>query len=174
MEIATTTAGGNPQDLARIARSLRHSAQAPISTMQEAQSILAKCETLRRPAKRDWIAGRVATLLSHFYVSLMGEAEMRAVASDWLDALAEFPEWAIGEACSEWLRTQDRKPTIAGIRKLCAQHFAVVEYTRQKAMRGPQATEERAPISPEERAARAATIAETVERLARKAGGRDA
>lgn len=81
--------------------------------------------------------GRVATMLSHFYVSEADEAQMRAMMADWRDALEGFPRWAIAEACSEYLRTQERKPTIAAIVKLCDHHFAVVEYTRQKAMRGP-------------------------------------
>jgi hypothetical protein len=116
--------------------------------------------------------GRVATLLSHFYVSQMSEHEARAVAQDWADALLEFPQWAVDEACREWLRTQERKPTIAGIRKLCQQHFAIVECTRYKAMRGPIArgepVEPRETVSPERRAKMAAEIAKVSERMRKK------
>jgi len=116
--------------------------------------------------------GRIATLLSHFYVSPMSETEARAVAQDWADALLEFPQWAVDESCREWLRAQERKPTIAGIRKLCQQHFAVVEYTRQKAMRGPNLHS--APLAPrdeptpERKAEMAAEIADVAERLRKK------
>jgi len=84
---------------------------------------------------------------------------MRAVLTDWAQALSEFPQWAIEEACQEYLRTQERKPTIAAIRKMAQQHFAVVEFTRQKAMRGP-AGEERREFSEEHRAAMTRRMAE--------------
>lgn len=135
-------------DPIRIARSLRQRAHLPVKTMEEAQSLLAECETLRRPVAKDWLMGRVATLLSHFYVSLTDETEMRAILADWAKALAEFPQWAVTEACDEYLRTQERKPTIAAIRKLCEQHFHVVEFTRQKAMRGPVAESQEEPRKP--------------------------
>ena len=106
--------------------------------------------------------GRIATMLAHFYVSPLSEAEMSAVASDWAEALREFPQWAIAEACSEWLRTQERKPTPAAIRRLCQHHFAVVEFTRLKAMRGPtgQQDADRPPVSAKARAEMGRKIAE--------------
>jgi len=82
----------------------------------------------------------------------MAEAEVKAVAADWADALGHFPQWVVEEACRDYLRENDRKPTIAAIRKLCQHHFAVVEFTRQKAMRGPVAEDVREPISEEEQA----------------------
>jgi len=153
------------EDPIRTARSLRASAQQPLTTMEEAQNLLRTCETLRQPVARKWLMGRVATLLSHFYVSPMSEHEAKAVAEDWADALGEFPQWAVEEACREYLRTQDRKPTIAAIRALCRHHFAVVEYTRQKAMRGPVEREvERTPLTDEQRK----TLVEEAEKFARR------
>lgn len=103
---------------------------------------------------------------------------MRAVAQDWVDALAEYPAWAIGEAASEWLRTQEKKPTIAGIRKLAQQHFAIVDWTRFKAMRGPKRetelvregnyTFERPVMTEGQRAERKAQLAEVAANLAAK------
>ena len=120
--------------------------------------------------------GRIATMLAHFYVSPLSEAEMSAVASDWAEALREFPQWAIAEACSEWLRTQERKPTPAAIRRLCQHHFAVVEFTRLKAMRGPtgQQDADRPPVSTEARERMAAKVAEIHSDMAQRVGGRDA
>ena len=139
-----THVSGPIKQQAHTARSLRRRALSEVASLEEAQSLLMPCETLRQPADRSWMMGRVATLLSHFYVSQTAESEMRAVMMDWHNALAEFPAWAIGEACSEWLKTMDRKPTIAGIRKLAQHHFEVVEFTRQKAMRGVPGADTRA------------------------------
>jgi len=112
--------------------------------------------------------GRVATMLSHFYVSPMSEAEARAVANDWADALGEFPQWAVDEACRDWLRNHTRKPTIADIRGLCVHHFAVVDFTRQKAMRGPVESRVREVQSPERRA----EIAERLAKMGQEAADR--
>ena len=153
--MTTEIANLNPQnDPVRMARSLRASAQQPVETEAQAQMLMKACETLRQPVKREWLMGRIATLLSHFYVSPMSETEVRAVAEDWAAALGAFPQWAVAEACAEWLRSSNRKPTIADIRKLSQQHFAVVEFTRQKAMRGPKATPkpEHGKITEEQRA----------------------
>lgn len=90
-------------------------------------------------------------MLAHFYVSPMTEAETRAIAADWVSSLKDFPAWAIDAAVTEWLRTQERKPTIAGICKLARQHAAIIEFTRQKAMRGPsQSQERRDPPNPDQ------------------------
>ena len=155
------------EEAIRTARSLRQRAHSAVGSLEEAQSLLATCETLRRPVAKDWLMGRVATLLSHFYVSSTDEAEMRAALSDWADALSEFPAWVIAEACREYLRTQERKPSIAAIRKLCQQHFAVVEFTRMKAMRGPQESE-RPSMSEADRAAMRARMAEAGDELVEK------
>lgn len=76
-------------------------------------------------------------MLAHFYVSSMTDAEQRAIASDWIVALKDYPAWAIQEACTEWLQTETRKPTIAAIRALCAKRFEVVPWMRKQAMAGP-------------------------------------
>ncbi len=97
---------------------------------------------------------RIMTLLSHFYVSPMTPGEAEAIATDWAKALGAFPQWAVSEACDEYLRTQKRKPTIAAIVELCEGQFWVVDFTRRKAMRGPQSRrrhEEREPISEDAR-----------------------
>lgn len=155
------------------ARSLRASAQQPVATMAEAQAIMAQCETLRRPVDRRWLMGRIATLLSHFYVSPMSETEARAVAQDWANALTEFPQWAVEEACDEWLRTMDRRPTIAGIRKLCLHHFAVVEFSQRKAMAGPDGpSADRGTVTSAHRA-QMAEAGERVVKALRSKGGRD-
>lgn len=158
-----------PEDVVmHMLRSWQASPQQPIATQEDCQAILRTCQTLSTPADREWIAGRVATLLSHFYVSSMGGTEMRAVAEDWISALAQFPRWAIQEACQEYLVTQERKPTIAAIRTLTQAKMGTVSLMRVRAMQGPGddrpwlRTQDRKGPSPADRAERARIAAEVI------------
>lgn len=126
---AQTGAHGPQMATARSLRDLAHSRlENPKATRQEV-------EALDQKPRREWIAGRVATLLSHFYVSPLGEAQMAAIAADWHDVLSEFPEWAIQQACLDWLSGKEgagKKPAPAQIAKAARWHYAVVPYIRQK------------------------------------------
>lgn len=85
----------------------------------DAQRAIPLLEERLRPASKADIAGRVMVALAHHYVARMPEAVHRGIARDWVSDLGEFPMWAIEAAFAEWRRTQDRKPTIVGIRRLC-------------------------------------------------------
>ena len=80
---------------------------------------LAKYEAYLKPAPRGKLSARVTILLSHYFVPDLPVAAQTAVIEDWVAALAEFPWWAIEQACGEWLRTQRRKPTPADIVDIC-------------------------------------------------------
>ena len=81
-----------------------------------------------RPAQRKHVAGRVTTLLAHFFVPDMPVPLQTAVISDWLEDLAEFPPWAVEDACRMWRRTESRRPTPAVIRKICQKAVKDVEF----------------------------------------------
>jgi hypothetical protein len=85
----------------------------------DAQRAIPAIEARLRPAEKAEIAGRVMVALAHHYVAKMPDAVHRGIASDWCADLGEYPMWAIEAAFAEWRRTQDKKPTIAGIRRLC-------------------------------------------------------
>ena len=65
-----------------------------------------------------WLGGRIATLLSHYYVVSSSQALNTAIASDWLDALQGIPQGFIERAIKQWRNEQTRKPTPADIRIL--------------------------------------------------------
>jgi hypothetical protein len=62
---------------------------------------------LETPAPRKWIAGRVVTLLSHFFVAQQEAAVVEAVADDWCAILDKYPAWAIANACRWWLSREN-------------------------------------------------------------------
>ncbi len=92
---------------------------------------LRQYEVYLAPADRAQVSARIATLLAHYYVPDMPASLQTAVMSDWLDELAEFPAWAIQQACRAWLRREKRKPSLADIISLCndAMHDARTERT---------------------------------------------
>lgn len=45
----------------------------------------------------------MVTLLSHYFTAQQEAAQVRAVAVDWADMLADYPAWAIANACRWWL-----------------------------------------------------------------------
>jgi len=70
------------------------------------------------PCTTEWLSGRIATLLAHFYVADTDPMFNRAVAGDWLKAMSGLPQYAVAEACERWLKEKTTKPKPADIRQL--------------------------------------------------------
>ena len=69
-----------------------------------------------QPDHRQWIAGRIYTLLSHYWREDDPDALTTAIASDWVEVLAGMPQRAIQTACLQYLRDEPRrKPTPGAI-----------------------------------------------------------
>ncbi len=80
------------------------------------------------------IGSLIGRLLSHYWAAGEPESLRREQAKDWLEDLLPFGANIVSQACGEYRRTQTRKPTIADIRKLCAEahdldrsHYAIVD-----------------------------------------------
>ena len=71
------------------------------------------------PGPVDDITIRVTVLLSHYFVPDIPEAAQAAIMVDWVDALHEFPYWAVKKACDNWRNWETKKPTPAHIRTMC-------------------------------------------------------
>lgn len=56
-----------------------------------------------RPASTKWIAGRVMTLLSHYYQPNQTDAVAEAVIIDWVNILREFTQDQIERACRAYM-----------------------------------------------------------------------
>jgi hypothetical protein len=69
-----------------------------------------------RVEHRVWIAGRVLTVLSHYWRDDDDEALTSAIAADWADVLEGLPQDAIQKACIQYQRKEAwRKPTPGAI-----------------------------------------------------------
>jgi hypothetical protein len=64
------------------------------------------------------IAAIVAALLYHYWTADDEPAMRRVQIADWVEDLEEFTLVSVELACREWRRNQNRRPTIADIRKL--------------------------------------------------------
>lgn len=61
----------------------------------------------------------VATLLSHYWVGIENDALRRRLLGEWLYDLEAFSAANVVSSCTEWRRTQHRRPTPADIIALC-------------------------------------------------------
>lgn len=73
----------------------------------EAAHTRAAIAYLKRPATRIWVAGRVAALLSHYFVAQQDDGIAAAVAEDWCATLATYPAWSIANACRWWMSREN-------------------------------------------------------------------
>lgn len=72
-----------------------------------------------RRAHREWIGGRVLTLLSHYWREDDDEMLTEAIAADWADVLEGLPQHIIQRACVQYQRDEPRrKPTPGAVYQL--------------------------------------------------------
>ena len=137
----------------------------PVITGQMTDSELSEAMTAP-PASPEALTRRVAALLSHYYQPDVA-ADARIMADrDWVEALAGIPAWAVGKACSEWVREESRRPAPADIRRLA---LAKLDRVRaEQAHRAPAVPEPLPVIDEAERARRAAVVAQLVGGVAAK------
>ena len=67
-----------------------------------------------RQSRRQWIAGRILTLLSHYWRDDDPSAMDEAIARDWADILEGMPQDAISKACMAYLRSEPRRKPSPG------------------------------------------------------------
>lgn len=125
-----------------------------IATIKEAEEVLATCDRLAIPAPGRWISGRVATLLSHYFVSASDERVMSAIAEDWVETLKDYPAWAIQNACRWWMSAENqyrhRKPLPGDVEDACKREVAGIIAARTMAKLGPpERGPQREHLSPE-------------------------
>lgn len=76
-------------------------------TERELQLAMDACRYLDELPPKKWIAGRVVTLLSHYFVAQTDAAVAEAMADDWCEMLEEYPAWAIANACRWWMSREN-------------------------------------------------------------------
>lgn len=89
-----------------------------------------------RRVHREWIGGRIATLLAHYWREDDPDELLGAMGRDWADVLEGMPQDAIQRACIWYLRDEPRRrPTPGAILTLARAEMPkprIVE-TRQQA-----------------------------------------
>ena len=72
-----------------------------------------------------WIAGRIETLLSHYFQPDQAIEVTEAAMDDWLKALGGFSQPALEHACDSYLRDQPRRRPTPGDIRFRASSFRV-------------------------------------------------
>ena len=78
------------------------SVKSPLVTDQGRNELAAQADRLSVPAPGDWIAARVASLLSPYYEKDTPQAVRLMEAEDWVISLSGKPRWAIDAAVRWW------------------------------------------------------------------------
>lgn len=81
----------------------------PLEQIAEARALIPAYERFLAPPSIPWISGRIATLLTHYFIVDMPKELAGAALRDWVDVLGDLPQHAIQEACLKWLRMEPRK-----------------------------------------------------------------
>ena len=90
--------------------------------LSDARSTLAAYERYLAPGHRADITGAIATTLRIYFDPEFDDGGVDQAAMEaWLMDLADLPGWAVVEACSQWRKRNERRPTPAGIRNLALQ-----------------------------------------------------
>ncbi len=82
-------------------------------------AVIPTFEKFLRPAPRQSLALRIATLLTHYYVPEMDPAAQLVVADDWVRLLSPYPLPVVTAVMDDWLRQYRQKPTIADLITNC-------------------------------------------------------
>lgn len=104
--------------------------------------------SVERRQHREWIGGRILTLLSHYWRDDDPVELTAAIGKDWADVLEGFPKEAIEAACLRFMRTGKRKPVPGEIYQLAAEAMPRPQIVRQapppEPARPPRVTAEQA------------------------------
>ena len=81
---------------------LTHSLQLPLVTLDGRNDLDAQAARLSVPAKPEWLAARIASLLSPYYEKNTPQAVREMEAEDWVISLTGRPRWAVDAAVRWW------------------------------------------------------------------------
>ena len=127
------------------------------------------------PAPGKWVAGRVVTLLSHYFIAQQDASVAEAVAEDWCTILEEYPAWAIANAVRWWMgRDNPRKhfkPLPGDIQDRAhveMQRVRAAQITLSRGIASKRSETEREAVSEEDLAHRAKVSAEVMAAVAER------
>lgn len=79
------------------------------TSRDEAEATKNAIRELDTPADPRWLAQRVVTLLTHYFITDAHPAALESIAMDWTHELGGYPDWAIEAACKWWLSRHNPK-----------------------------------------------------------------
>lgn len=121
-----------PERLAQVKTSCEALVYAPELSTEQLNNLRVTVERVARPAAEEWVRGRIATLLAHYWLDRDGPIELKtAMADDWIAVIMDDPcppDWAIHKACLAWLSGKDarKKPLPGELRELAIEQMGWV------------------------------------------------
>ena len=94
--------------------------ETPFVRRDEIEPYLDALHGFLAPGDQKVIRLRIEALLEHWNARGGVDAEVAGIAAaDWLRVLYQYPAWAVIEAANWWIDNEERRPQIAGIKRLC-------------------------------------------------------
>lgn len=95
--------------LATAVLQLTHSLRLPLDTAKARNELAAQANRLSAPAPGDWLAARVASLLSPYYEKDTPQGVRVMEAEDWIASLSGSPRWAVDAAARWWKGAENER-----------------------------------------------------------------
>lgn len=161
LQSETLSAVATPEAAAECRQWLQGLNKRPLKDLSEIDAIKIEqaIEWLSRPSPRNWLSGKIVSLLSHYFITQTDERVAKAAAEDWIEILQPCPPWAVSNACRAYLKGQDRrkKPLPGDIYDLAIQQAEFISAANSflsahhRSKQPVIEVEKQKPISPEER-----------------------
>jgi hypothetical protein len=160
---------------------LTHLPQLQPAALPQIGEIEATVAALSAPCNPTWCMARVAALLSPYYDKATPQAVREIEAEDWLEALAEYPQWAIERAVRWWKSADNadrrRRPMEGDIAARCVVEMrgikAVPAIVRGIASRASTPARPEVILTDAQREERKAALADVAASLRKKAMNTD-
>jgi len=97
---------------------------ATAAQLVDASRALEQFEAWLAPAPKAWLVVAMKALFGRWYVPDYDVQTHAMIAADTLDAISEFPKWAIQEVRRDWIANKDRRPDAADLVRACRELVA--------------------------------------------------
>lgn len=126
--------------------------QLPPAELPPMADVEATVAALTKPVAPMWCMARIASLLSPYYEKETPQSVREMEAEDWMEALAQYPQWAVDRAVRWWKGAENpdrrKRPMEGDIAARCKVEMRGIHAMPALLTRRVRAEEERRAVAP--------------------------